>query len=121
MPFEVSVAGADRVFPCREDQSVLAAMSLNGASCVQVGCRSGGCGVCRVEVLLGRFETGETSQAQVGDADRAKGIVLACQLFPRANLRVRVLGRPRAGGDDPEAERIRRLTAMLMGGHRRAA
>lgn len=111
MPFEVFVTGAEKVFPCREYQSVLAAMSLSGASCVQVGCRSGGCGVCRVEVLSGAFETGQMSQAQVCDADREKGIALACQLFPRGDLRVRVLGRSNASVGDPAADLIRRLTA----------
>lgn len=121
MPFEVSVTGADIAFPCREDQSVLVAMSMNGARCVQVGCRSGGCGVCRVEVLAGHFETGQMSRAQVSDADRARGIVLACQLFPKSDLCVRVLGRATPCADDPEVERIRRLTATLTRGHRRAA
>lgn len=111
MPFEVFVADAERTFPCREDQSVLAAMSQSGASCVQIGCRSGGCGVCRVEVLSGAFETGQMSRAQVCDADLAKGVVLACQLFPRGDLRVRVLGRPKASAADPTAELIRRLAA----------
>jgi ferredoxin len=85
-----------RAFPCRADQAVLAAISGAGQSCVQVGCRSGGCGVCRVEVLEGRYECGTMSHAQVDAADRARGVVLACQLFPRSDLRLRTLGRPRA-------------------------
>lgn len=114
MLFEVFVSGAEKAFPCRDDQSVLAAMSLSGSACVQVGCRSGGCGVCRVEVLSGAYESGQMSQAQVCDVDRARGVVLACQLFPRGDLRVRVLGRPNAAADDPAAERIRRLLATSV-------
>jgi ferredoxin len=49
--------------------------------------------VCRVEVLSGTFETGCMSAAQVDHRDRARGVALACQLFPRSDLQLRVLGR----------------------------
>lgn len=93
MPFQITVADAALSFPCRDDQSVLGAMIQAGKSAVPVGCRGGGCGVCRVEVTQGRYETGTMSHAQVSQADRDRGIVLSCQLFPRSDLRLRALGR----------------------------
>jgi ferredoxin len=94
MPFQIDVPEAALSFPCRDDQSVLGAMIQAGATAVQVGCRSGGCGVCRVQVLDGRYETGTMSHAQVSQDERGQGIVLSCQLFPRGDLRLRALGRP---------------------------
>ena len=93
MRFQIAVPEAALSFPCRDDQTALGAMIQAGASAMQVGCRGGGCGVCRVQVLEGRYETGTMSRTQVDQSDRDQGIVLSCQLFPRSDLRLRVLGR----------------------------
>lgn len=107
MGFEVVVEEAGIRFPCRDDESVLQAMATRGASCVQVGCRSGGCGVCRVQVLQGDFETGQMSREEISEADLRQRIALACQVFPRSDLRLRVLGR--ASCNDPIAILLRSI------------
>nr|ALV86426.1 hypothetical protein [uncultured bacterium 16] len=111
MSFRIRVADTALSFACREGQSVLAAMSQAGQKCLTVGCRSGGCGVCRVQVVEGEFETGLMSHSEVCTGDRAKGIVLACQLFPRSELEVRVLGRNNVDTTDPTAALLRRVFA----------
>lgn len=111
MPFRIRVADTSLSFACREDQTVLAAMSQAGSRCMTVGCRSGGCGVCRVQVVAGPFETGQMSQAQVCAGDRARGIALACQLYPRGDLEIRVLGRNNVDATDPTAALLRRVYA----------
>ena len=121
MSFQVLVADTSTAFACRADQPVLAAMSGAGQRCVQVGCRSGGCGVCRVEVLEGEYECGTMSHAQVDADDRARGVVLACQLYPRSPLRLRVLGRPGAGDDQAAAALIRRWVEQGMSTNTRVA
>lgn len=110
MSFQIRLAETSLSFPCRHDQNVLAAMGQAGRDCVQVGCRGGGCGVCRVQVTEGRFETGTMSGAQITPADRQRDIVLACQLFPRSDLSVRVLGRTVDSGNDPTARLLRAYT-----------
>lgn len=109
MPFQIAVPDAALSFPCRDDQTVLGAMIQAGAGALQVGCRSGGCGVCRVQVLDGSYETGTMSHAQVSQADREQGIVLSCQLFPRGDLRLRALGRP--VGDCATMSLLRNVTS----------
>jgi ferredoxin len=112
MPFQIAVPEAALAFPCRDDQTVLGAMIEARARALQVGCRSGGCGVCRVQVLEGRYETGTMSHAQVDQSDRDQGVVLSCQLFPRSDLRLRALGRPLGDGcSDTAARLLRRLTS----------
>lgn len=106
MVFQITVENAARSFPCRADQSVLAAMNAAFLSSIQTGCRSGGCGVCRIRVLDGEFETGAMSAAEVSPADRQKGILLACQVFPRSDLRLEALPRRYlSAGIDPAATR----------------
>lgn len=119
--FRITVAGTARTFSCRDAQSVLSAMVANGADAIPVGCRSGGCGVCRVEVESGTFETGCMSHAQVGDADRARGIALACQVFPTSDLRIRVLGRPSDDAQDAAAALFRRFAQRAAAGAEAAA
>lgn len=111
MSFRIRVADTSLDFACSEDQAVLSAMSAAGEKCVTVGCRSGGCGVCRVQVIDGEFGTGLMSQAEVCAGDRAKGIVLACQLMPHTDLTIRVLGRKNVDQNDPTAALFRRISA----------
>lgn len=92
----VTLAGTDAPFPCVEGESVLRAMErLMGAGRVRlgdkripVGCRQGGCGVCRVRVLSGPHRTGPTSRAHVTAAEEAEGYALACRLFPEGDVTV---------------------------------
>ena len=56
---------------------------------IPVGCRRGGCGVCRSRVIAGAYECCAMSRLHVSDADRREGIVLACSIFPRSDLVLR--------------------------------
>lgn len=93
MSFRVSIDGTDRSFLCRDGQAVLVAMTVAGERCVQVGCRSGGCGVCQVQVLSGRYQTGLMSSAKINQQQRDAGHALACKLFPESDLEISVVGR----------------------------
>lgn len=88
----VDIEGEGRVV-CPPGTSVLRAMVAAGRRDLPVGCRSGGCGVCRVRVDEGEYTVGPMSAAQVDAQDAAQGIALACRLFPSTDLRVTALGR----------------------------
>jgi ferredoxin len=105
MAFTITVADSGERFPCAEGQNVLAAMLRGGRRDIPVGCRGGGCGICRVQIVgPARYRTLKMSRAQVSVADEAQGIALACKLVPEADLTVKVLGlaarqpQPAAGG-----------------------
>lgn len=55
-----------------------------------VGCRRGGCGICRVHVTNGQFRSDVMSRAHVSEADEAAGIVLACCIYPLSDLVLRL-------------------------------
>ena len=80
-------------FRCDDGQSVLEGMMARGRSAIAVGCRGGGCGVCKVRVIDGRYRTGVMSAACVTREEREQGIALACKLFPESDLSLQVLGR----------------------------
>jgi len=68
-------------------------MERLGRRGIPVGCRGGGCGICRVQVIGdGKYHTSKMSRAQVSAADEADGICLACKLIPESDLQVRPLG-----------------------------
>ncbi|MGR8918307.1 MAG: 2Fe-2S iron-sulfur cluster-binding protein [Gammaproteobacteria bacterium] len=93
MPFEITIEEAGESFPCATGQNVLAAMERLGHRGIPVGCRGGGCGICRVQVLGdGRYRTLKMSRAQVPEVDQARGVCLACKLIPESDLLLKPLG-----------------------------
>src|SRR3546814_19327298 len=73
-------------FSCGEDERVLIAMERCGASDIGVGCRGGGCGMCRVQVVSGDYVTGKMSRSRITEQAEAAGLVLACRLYPLSDL-----------------------------------
>ena len=92
--FIIVIEDTGEEFTCAPERNVLKAMEQLGRKGIPVGCRGGGCGVCRVQVTGdGHYRTGKMSREQVPVGDEEKGICLACKLFPEGNLRLKVLGK----------------------------
>ena len=89
----VTVEALGLVFSCAEDQSVLAGTERFGKGSIPVGCRGGGCGVCKIELVEGEVFRRRMSRAHVTEAEEEQGIFLACRVFPRSDLVVRVVTR----------------------------
>ena len=69
-------------------------MEKLGLEAIPIGCRGGGCGVCRVKVLDGgKYRTGKMSRSEVSVEDEEQGVCLACKLIPESNLQLRILGK----------------------------
>lgn len=79
-------------FDCPDDVDVLHGMMALGRKGIPVGCRGGGCGVCKVQVLAGEYHTGKMSRARVTVEEERAGYALACRLFALTSLRLRVVG-----------------------------
>ncbi len=56
---------------------------------IPVGCRGGGCGVCRVQVLEGEYEPKRMSRRFVSEDDARAHVVLACRVVVTDDLVVR--------------------------------
>ena len=93
--FIITVEEGAEPFACPAERNVLRAMEQLGRKSIPAGCRGGGCGVCRVQVLSGAYRVGKMSREQVSLDDERQGVCLACKLFPQADLRLRVLGKLR--------------------------
>lgn len=93
MQFEITLDEEGRDFYCRTDESVLAGMRRQGLSEISVGCRSGGCGVCKVRISQGEYECKKMSRAHVTADEEEKGYVLACRCQPLSDLTIEVIGK----------------------------
>ncbi len=91
--FSVWIEDSGETVLCDPRDNVLRAMEALGRKGIPIGCRGGGCGVCKVQVLEGAYHTRKMSRACISEEEEAGGIVLACKLFPEADLRVKVLGK----------------------------
>ncbi|MFZ2870440.1 2Fe-2S iron-sulfur cluster-binding protein [Zavarzinia sp.] len=89
----VTIGETGECFPCDESQSVLDGMVRLGRRGIPAGCRGGGCGVCKIEVLEGTYDPEVMSRQHVSEEDLRCGRVLACRIRPRCDLTVRVIGK----------------------------
>ena len=91
--YEITIAETGDAFACTPGQNVLLAMERLGRQEIPVGCRGGGCGICRVQILGdGKYRTLKMSRAQISVSDEANGICLACKLIPESDLCITPLG-----------------------------
>lgn len=88
--FEIHVVDQDRTFYCSSDKNLLVGMERFNTDCIDVGCRGGGCGVCKIKVLEGTYISKRMSKAHISEQDLEEGIVLACRIFPDSDMKITV-------------------------------
>jgi len=93
MQYQVTIEETGEQYKCGEQENLLVAMSRSGRRGIPLGCRGGGCGVCKVEVTAGDYETRAMSRQHVSEEDQASHRLLACRVFPRGDVSVKVLGK----------------------------
>ena len=72
---------SSKEFLVAADESLLAAIERVECRSGLIGCRNGGCGLCRVQLFGGRVRLGKMSRRFVSiDAERAR-FALACRVF----------------------------------------
>ena len=91
--FNVVIEETGESYRCSPQESLLVGMERLGKKGIPVGCRGGGCGVCKVEITDGSFTKKVMSREYVSVEDEAAGRVLACRVMPTSDIRLRVLGK----------------------------
>jgi len=86
----------------RDGECILAALYRSGYG-YRIGCRRGGCGVCKVDLVAGAVEYTATVAEQVlTPGERAGGTCLTCRAVPRGDVVIRL-----------RDDRLRRLSPFL--------
>lgn len=91
--FNVLIEETGETFRCSPQESLLAGMERLGKKGIPVGCRGGGCGVCKVEIVAGSYVKRVMSRAYVSAEEEAAGQVLACRVRPTSDITLRVIGK----------------------------
>lgn len=92
----VTIADSGETFRCGTQDSLLEGMRRLGKRGIPVGCRGGGCSVCKIEVISGAYEQFRPmSREYVSDEDLAASRVLACCVRPLGDVTVRAIGKLR--------------------------
>jgi len=90
--FTITIEDTGETFRCSNQRSVLEAMETLGRKGIQVGCRGGGCGVCKIEVISGTYVKRTMSRRHVSEVEEAAHCVLACRIRPTSDITLRVMG-----------------------------
>jgi ferredoxin len=93
MSHKVLIEDTQEEYRCREDQHLLAGMEALGRKGIPVGCRGGGCGVCKIEITSGEYTKRVMSRDHVTVEEEAGGCVLACRVKPQSDITLRVVGK----------------------------
>jgi ferredoxin len=83
---EITILPDSERVTARPDETLLAALSRSGLG-YRIGCRRGGCGVCKLHLLLGevRYERA-IADSVLSDDERIEGICLSCRAVPITNV-----------------------------------
>jgi ferredoxin len=83
----------------REGENLLLTLSRAGLG-YRIGCRRGGCGICKVHLLLGEVSYERPiADSVLSDDERIEGICLSCRAVPLTNVVIEL----------QEGDRLRRL------------
>lgn len=88
----VTIADTGEAYSCNSAETVLVGLARLGKRGIPVGCRGGGCGVCKVEVVSGQYRKRVMSRTHVNADDEACHRVLACCIYPSSDVVVRAIG-----------------------------
>lgn len=88
---KVFVIDQNETFFCSEEKSLLSGIEQINSRSINIGCRGGGCGICKVKIIKGSFSRKKMSKAHITDENLKEGIVLACRVYPTSNLQIKTV------------------------------
>ncbi len=56
------------------------------------GCSGGGCGVCKIKILSGEYESKKMSRSKVTIEEERDGFALGCRIFPKSDMHIEYVG-----------------------------
>jgi CDP-4-dehydro-6-deoxyglucose reductase len=100
---DVTVLPDEIQVTAQAEETLLRALARVGLR-YRVGCKRGGCGVCKVQLLLGevRYER-PIATSVLSDDERVEGICLSCRAVPLTNVVIEL----------QEGDRLRRVLGFL--------
>jgi len=91
--YEVMIEETGEIYRCSSTESLLTGMERLGKKGIPVGCRGGGCGVCKIKVSQGDIEKRVMSRDHISESEEQQGTVLACRVRPLSDVQLCVIGK----------------------------
>jgi ferredoxin len=86
-----------------DDETLLRALAKAGLR-YRVGCKHGGCGICKVQLKLGEVSYERPiAESVLSDDERVEGICLSCRAVPITNIVIEL----------QEGDRLRRVLGFV--------
>ncbi len=90
--YTVKIENQNLEFACKEGESIVDSLSRVDARHPMVGCKGGGCGICKSKVISGDYTTGNMSVVRCSHEEREQGYVLACKTYPSSDMVIDYVG-----------------------------
>lgn len=91
--YQITIADTGETYRCPDTRSLLEGMEALGKKGIPVGCRNGGCGVCKVHITSGSYHKRVMSREYVSEADEQHGCLLSCRVKPASDITLSVIGK----------------------------
>jgi CDP-4-dehydro-6-deoxyglucose reductase, E3 len=87
MSFQITIRPSGHGFSAEADETILNA-ALEAGYTLPYGCRNGGCGACKGQVLEGRVDHGNAQSSALSEAEKVAGKALFCCATPLSDLAI---------------------------------
>jgi ferredoxin len=86
--FTIQVTNIGEQFNCKSEKSLLSGMELQQKKAIKIGCRGGGCGICKIRILSGKYEAKKMSIKHITAEEAENNLALSCRIFPRSDMNI---------------------------------
>ena len=87
MPYTITLLPFEKQFTCGDNETVLQAAIRQGFN-LRYGCKHGGCGLCKAQVVEGEMDNSEASSFALLDFERQQGFSLLCCAYPESDVSI---------------------------------
>lgn len=92
MKYNIYVENKDKNKECSEDKNLMDALSVC-TDLVPRGCHNGACGICRIQILSGKYTKSKMNRKHISKEDEDNNIALSCRVFPKSDMKIKFLSK----------------------------
>lgn len=87
MTHTITLLPFEKQFTCGDNETILEAAMHNGLN-LRYGCKHGGCGMCKAQVVEGEVDNTEASSFALLDFEKQQGMALLCCAYPESDVSI---------------------------------
>jgi propane monooxygenase reductase component len=122
MPYTITLLPFEKQFTCGDHETILQAAIRQGFN-LRYGCKHGGCGMCKAQVVEGEVDNTAASSFALLDFEKQQGLSLLCCAYPESDVSIELwdydeadlLSGATVEQFEAEVERITPLTHDIRG------